>query len=141
KDAVKDDGMLTQDVRLRHISAIESMIDDIDLVSTQVRDTARWAIRQSMPSGAVIASFAASPIDVSSSLYHRLWTRDPMAHRMEDVDKAQQQLEDTLAALEDDQDITDVDANPERVRSTVVAVSATLSDDFPREAGLRCQVV
>lgn len=141
KDAVKDDGMLTQDVRLRHMSSIETMIDDIDLISTPVRDTARWAIRQSTPSGAVVASFAASPIDVSSNLYHRLWTRDPLAHRIEDVDKAQQQLDHQLAKLEDGEDITDVPANPERIRTTVVTVSATLSDDFPREAGLRCQVV
>ncbi|WP_343956463.1 helicase C-terminal domain-containing protein [Yaniella flava] len=141
KEAVKDDGMLSQDIRMRHVSSIESLIDDIDLVSTTIRDTARWAIRQSMPSGGVVASFAASPIDVSSNLFHRLWTRDPMAHRIEDSDKAQQQLEEALQSLEDDQDITDVDANPERVRSTVVAVSATLSDDFPYEAGLRCDVV
>lgn len=141
KDAVKNDGMLTQDVRLRHMSSIETMVDDIDLVSTPIRDTARWAIRQSTPSGAVIASFAASPIDVSSNLFHRLWTRDPMAHRMDDVDKAQQQLEDALDDLGDDADVTDLNANPERVRSTVIAVSATLSDDFPYEAGLRCGVV
>lgn len=141
KEAIKDDGMLTQDIRLRNISSVESLIDDIDLVSTTIRDTARWAIRQSTPSGAVIPSFAASPIDVSSNLFHRLWTRDPMAHRMDDVDKAQQQLEDALDDLGDDADVTDLDANPERVRSTVIAVSATLSDDFPYEAGLRCGVV
>lgn len=138
KEAIKDDGMLTQDIRLRNISSVESLIDDIDLVSTTIRDTARWAIRHSTPSGAVIPSFAASPINVSSNLFHRLWTRDPSVGGANDADLTQQQTDEALARLLGDEPVEPV---ADRVRSTVIAVSATLSDDFPFEAGLRCDVV
>src|SRR5699024_1423682 len=79
KNLITNDGLLPQDARMQHIGACDTLIDDIDMISTDIPDTARWAIRSTTASGAVVPSFAASTINVSSKLYHRLCTHQALA--------------------------------------------------------------
>src|SRR5699024_12069720 len=65
KKLITNDGLLPQDARMQHIGACDTLIDDIDMISTDIPDTARWAIRSTTASGAVVPSFAASTINVS----------------------------------------------------------------------------
>src|SRR5699024_9067216 len=139
KKLITNDGLLPQDARMQHIGACDTLIDDIDMISTDIPDTARWAIRSTTASGAVVPSIAASPINVSSKLYHRLWTHQALADD-DSPDDVWGVLADELQGKANDVSEALVAKTSDRQRSTVVAVSATIADDFPYESGLSTRV-
>ncbi|WP_345477998.1 ATP-dependent DNA helicase [Nesterenkonia rhizosphaerae] len=136
---ISENKAATEEAR-RLLERLESLSDDIATIAFEAPGVARWAAWKIVEVDGETQrapTVAASPVDVSGKLRFNLWTRAgegstkvSLASELEDADpESRDEIMDMLDNLDDEDD--------PREPLSVVAVSATLSPEYPREAGLR----
>lgn len=148
REIVAKESTIEDDERREVANWLENLAGDVRGVAHEVKNVARWAVRDPLASGESITKMCASPVDVSSNLYFNVWTTEGAADT-EDTEqlatlRAQRdQAEDSEERAFCTYEIERIEAeshNIPRRELSVSAVSATLSPSFAREAGLHCKI-
>lgn len=148
REIVAKESTIEDDERREVANWLENLAGDVRGVAHEVKNVARWAVRDTLASGDVITKMCASPVDVSSNLYFNVWTTEGAADA-EDTEQLgtlhtqRDQAEDSEERAFYTYEIERIEAQTEntpRRELSVSAVSATLSPSFAREAGLHCAI-
>lgn len=149
REMVVKESSIEQSERDELGNSLENLAADIRSVVSETKNIARWAVRDPLADGGTITKICASPVDVSSSLYFNVWTAegDAVSQSKERI----KELNDQMNAVGDDpvarefyryeiDKAQNETAEAPRRELSVAAVSATLSPNFTREAGLRTSI-